>query len=197
MPIQSNPPLCLGCRAKIAAKCRAVVGFAVLVAVFQHTRALSAPSQQSRNATLFEHGRWRCKATRHGLMAFSRLQEDLVSVSLDLLGEYSEAEVLLIRALVSQGDTVLDVGANIGGLSVAFARMVGDSGRVHAFEPRAETASFLRANVGHPYHRWTFVCKALCGPTCLCCALWFRLHPARAAPVLIVISPDTMMWVRR
>ena len=44
------------------------------------------------SAVLFEHGRWRCKTTRHGIMAYSRGREDLVSESLDMLGEYSESE---------------------------------------------------------------------------------------------------------
>jgi hypothetical protein len=99
------------------------------------------------SAVLFEHGRWRCKATRHGIMAYSRGREDLVSESLDVLGEYSESEVRLFSALVRPGDTVLDVGANIGAHSVALASFVGPAGRVHAFEPGAETAAFLRANV--------------------------------------------------
>lgn len=101
---------------------------------------------QNQTAILFQHGAWRCKDTRHGLMVFSHRHEDLVSVSLDYLGQYSETEVRLFRALIKPGDTVVDVGANIGGLSLPLARMV-QGGRVHAFEPRAETASFLRANM--------------------------------------------------
>ena len=79
-------------------------------------------------AVVFEHGAWRCKDTRWGLMAFSRHHEDLVSVSLDLLGQYSEVEVKLFRALVRPGDTVIDVGANIGGLSLPLARIVEGAG---------------------------------------------------------------------
>ena len=109
--------------------------------------AADAADAAGGGGLLFEHGGWRCRATRHGIMAFPRRREDLVSKSLDLLGEYSESEARLFRALVRPGDTVLYVGANIGAHAVALAGFVGPAGRVHAFEPGAETASFLRANV--------------------------------------------------
>jgi len=35
---------------------------------------------------------------------------------------------------VERGDTVLDLGGNTGGVAIAFARMVGDSGKVYCFE---------------------------------------------------------------
>lgn len=42
------------------------------------------------------------------------------------------------------GDCALDVGANIGGLSIAMSRMVGPSGQVHAFEANPRLFSRLR-----------------------------------------------------
>lgn len=50
----------------------------------------------------------------------------------------SEEELFLAR-LPWQGRTVYDVGANIGIMALAFARAVGSSGRVVAFEPNPET----------------------------------------------------------
>jgi 2-polyprenyl-3-methyl-5-hydroxy-6-metoxy-1,4-benzoquinol methylase len=43
----------------------------------------------------------------------------------DLYGEYSESEVNIMRGLVRSGDTVIDVGANIGDLTLPLAQMVG------------------------------------------------------------------------
>ena len=43
----------------------------------------------------------------------------------------------LFSSLVRAGDTVLDVGANLGGLMLGFAGLVGATGRVHAFDPHA------------------------------------------------------------
>ena len=57
------------------------------------------------------------------------------------------AEVFL-RAL-RDGDTVLDVGANIGFFSLLAARLVGPGGRVIGFEPVADNLERLAANIAH------------------------------------------------
>ncbi len=48
---------------------------------------------------------------------------------------------------VKSGDTVLDVGANIGAFTVVAARQVGPAGRVIAMEPCSETCRRLEHNV--------------------------------------------------
>jgi FkbM family methyltransferase len=48
---------------------------------------------------------------------------------------------------VSEGDTVVDVGANVGLYTMAFARRVGRRGRVIALEPDPVNFRALRANV--------------------------------------------------
>lgn len=67
--------------------------------------------------------------------------------SLDLYGEFSEGEVSLFRALVKPGQTVLDVGANIGVHTLPLARLVGPSGKVLAFEPQRLVFYMLCGNV--------------------------------------------------
>ncbi len=57
-------------------------------------------------------------------------------------GLYEEQEVRLVRRFVRSGDTVLDIGANIGFYTILLAGIVGESGQVHAFEPLP--ANFLR-----------------------------------------------------
>jgi FkbM family methyltransferase len=52
-----------------------------------------------------------------------------------------------IRRYVSDGDTVYDIGANIGYVSLSFAKRVGSKGRVFAFEPIPETFDLLAKNV--------------------------------------------------
>ena len=52
-----------------------------------------------------------------------------------------------IDAFLKPGDVFLDVGANVGLYTLAAARIVGRSGRVHAFEPCSGTFERLEANV--------------------------------------------------
>jgi FkbM family methyltransferase len=70
-----------------------------------------------------------------------------IGTSFDLYGEYSESEVALMRRFLRDGDNVVDVGANIGDLTVPLAGMVGDSGRVYAIESHLETFNVLCANL--------------------------------------------------
>ena len=48
------------------------------------------------------------------------------------------------RKLVASGDTVIDVGANIGYVTYLFATWVGRHGRVHALEPVPDTFDLLQ-----------------------------------------------------
>ena len=57
-----------------------------------------------------------------------------------------EGEQLILRRFVSNGDLVVDVGANAGAFTYALSKLVGD-GRVYSFEPMPETFGFLENNV--------------------------------------------------
>ncbi len=45
--------------------------------------------------------------------------------------------------VIKPGDTVLDLGANVGLHTIAFSRLVGDQGKVHAFEPNPSLFGYL------------------------------------------------------
>jgi FkbM family methyltransferase len=83
---------------------------------------------------------------RYGRMLFPR-QDQYVGRSLGLYGEFSEGEASLFRLFVAPGQVVLDVGANIGAHTVLFARAVGPTGLVLAFEPQRILHQVLCANL--------------------------------------------------
>lgn len=70
-----------------------------------------------------------------------------VGASLDLYGEYCYSESQVFDQLLSPGDTVAEVGANIGAHTVHLAQLVGPSGRVLAFEPQRVVFQILCANI--------------------------------------------------
>ncbi len=67
--------------------------------------------------------------------------------SLDLYGEWAESELELLGLFIRPGDTVIDVGANIGTHTVFFAQRAGDTGQVYGFEPQRIVFQNLCANL--------------------------------------------------
>ena len=61
------------------------------------------------------------KCCKYGWMLF---QGPYIGKCFDLYGQYSESEVALMRGFVREGNTVIDIGANIGDLTLPLARMV-------------------------------------------------------------------------
>ena len=60
---------------------------------------------------------------------------------------WMERDAVITRKLISPGDTVLDIGANIGTFSRMLSRCVGPTGKVYAFEPIPQTFDFLSNNM--------------------------------------------------
>jgi len=59
---------------------------------------------------------------------------------------YEPDEIEVVTAHVAAGATVLDIGANIGYITLLLAGRVGPGGRVHAFEPNPRVADALGDN---------------------------------------------------
>jgi FkbM family methyltransferase len=70
-----------------------------------------------------------------------------IGKALETYGEYSQAEANLLATLVSEGDTVIEVGANIGAHTVGLAKRVGKRGRVYAYEPQRAVHALLQAQI--------------------------------------------------
>jgi FkbM family methyltransferase len=88
----------------------------------------------------------RTVTSRHGLCWDLDLKEG-IDLSIFLLGGFEPSTVKLYSRLVKPGDTVLDIGGNIGAHTLPFARLVGPRGRVIAFEPTAYAIRKMRANI--------------------------------------------------
>lgn len=62
-------------------------------------------------------------------------------------GDYAREEKALLADFIAEGDTVIDVGANIGCHTLFFARQVGGDGRVYSFEAQRFLFQILCGNV--------------------------------------------------
>lgn len=84
--------------------------------------------------------------TRDGLRWRLDLREG-IDLAIFLFGMFERRTVLACRRRLRPGDVALDVGANIGALTLHLARCVGPSGRVFAFEPTAFAFRKLLTNI--------------------------------------------------
>jgi FkbM family methyltransferase len=97
-------------------------------------------------AVLLANGSLRIKRTRYGLMAYNA-NDTYVGRSIDCYGEYSRGETLLFAQLATPGGLVVDVGANIGALTLFLAQAVGPRGAVVAIEPQRAVHQLLCMNL--------------------------------------------------
>jgi len=63
-------------------------------------------------------------------------------------GIHEKYETMLFKKLIKKGMVVVDIGANFGYYTLLAARLVGDEGKVFAFEPDPYNYSLLAKNIG-------------------------------------------------
>src|SRR3954467_8777217 len=96
---------------------------------------MDGPETPAEFAIPCDRGPVRLRRCRHGVMAFLKADQ-VIGRSLDLYGEFAEDENAVMLPLVGPGDTMVDVGANVGTVTLALANRVGPTGMIHAFEPQ-------------------------------------------------------------
>ena len=84
------------------------------------------------------------EVTVHG---FPFLLDPLDSLELSIFRQYEPFETSLLAAEVKPGMTIVDLGANIGYYSLLFSKLVGEAGRVYAFEPEPQNFALLKKNL--------------------------------------------------
>jgi FkbM family methyltransferase len=69
------------------------------------------------------------------------------SLNLSVNKNYEPAETAFLKATIKKGQHVIDIGANIGYYTTLLASLVGEHGKVYAFEPDAENFELLKRNI--------------------------------------------------
>jgi FkbM family methyltransferase len=73
--------------------------------------------------------------------------QSYIEYSVFCTGDYEPEIHYIIKSLVKAGDTVVDIGANIGVHTLRMSLYAGNTGKVYAFEPIEDLVQKLNANV--------------------------------------------------
>jgi FkbM family methyltransferase len=90
------------------------------------------------------------------------LRDRGVCKQLLLHGVHEKCATELCKHVIKKGDIIVDVGAHVGYYTLLFARLVGEKGKVFAFEPDPENFALLMRNIeANEYRNVVAVRKAV------------------------------------
>ena len=112
----------------------------------RHWECVAQESAKGRSGLAGHRSLNRLVQYRYGYLLYNPF-DVYFAVAIELYGEWSELEMDVMRHFIEAGDTVVEAGVHIGSLTVAFAQMVGVSGRVVGFEPQRVLYQMAAANV--------------------------------------------------
>jgi len=69
------------------------------------------------------------------------------SLAISIFKDYEKAEIDLIKKVLKKGMHVIDLGAHIGYHTVIMSKIIGEKGRVFAFEPNPDHIKLLEKNI--------------------------------------------------
>ena len=88
----------------------------------------------------------RKKKIKHGLFSYYT-NDEYIGKSLSEYGEWSEAEVSLLKQVIADSANIIEVGSNIGTHTIPLAKHVSKGGLVYAIEPQYQNHKLLSENI--------------------------------------------------
>ena len=83
---------------------------------------------------------------KHGIFSYYS-NDQYIGKSLSEYGEWSEAEVSLVKQLLTDNENIIEVGSNIGTHTIPLAKQVSNGGFVYAIEPQHQNHKLLLDNI--------------------------------------------------
>ena len=88
----------------------------------------------------------RKKKFKHGVFSYY-INDEYIGKSLSEYGEWSDAEVSLLKQVITDSENIIEVGSNIGTHTIPLAKHVSPGGLVYAIEPQYQNHKLLSENI--------------------------------------------------
>jgi FkbM family methyltransferase len=82
-----------------------------------------------------------------GLEMYLDPKDHVITPTIIMYGAWEGTETTWFLRAVKPGDTIVDAGANVGYYTLIASRLVGEKGKVYAFEPEPASFALLQKNV--------------------------------------------------
>jgi FkbM family methyltransferase len=82
-----------------------------------------------------------------GLKLYLDPRDNVLAPTIAVFGSWEATETTWFCRVVKPGDTIVDAGANVGYYTLIGSRLVGDKGKIYAFEPEPASFALLQKNV--------------------------------------------------
>jgi FkbM family methyltransferase len=82
-----------------------------------------------------------------GVKLYLDPKDQFITPTILVLGSWEQEETALLLRILKPGDIFVDAGANVGYYTVIGSRLVGEKGKVYAFEPDPANFAVLQKNV--------------------------------------------------
>lgn len=84
---------------------------------------------------------------KEGFRLYLFNQKDLISDYIAFSGEYEPFIAEVMKKNIKKGDVVVDIGSHIGYFTILMSKLVGEAGKVYAFEPEQKNFELLKKNI--------------------------------------------------
>lgn len=82
------------------------------------------------------------------------VRDDLIGRSVYYFGDLDRKLTTLLKRILRPGDTFVDIGANIGLVTMEAAAMVGPQGKIYSFEPQPAVAGMMQRSLTANAFNW-------------------------------------------
>lgn len=121
------------------------INYFLLIFTFKGSERIRKSISKFIIPKLREKKKW---PTIYGFSCFLNLkQKSIIEHEMYRYGVYEAGVLNVLKNFLKKDDIFIDIGSNIGIISLAASQFVGKNGHIYSFEPEPETFNYFKKNI--------------------------------------------------